>query len=487
MFFLFQGLPSSSPQPLQDPRKPVGPPKERYEKQTMPQDPKAIPGEVIIMYKGDFLPSEKDSEQREEVLASLAKSLTKQFKAETIAIYPESGWVRLKLPPNVEIGSVADILKEDNRVEDVLPNYEIRLHSHTPPPPADWLWNTHFSDLYSEPFPQYPYLWGLAKIGMQQGWTLGDTAGGGVLIAVLDTGIDFEHPDLMDNYHGGKTFCGAKKSPMDTDGHGTYVAAIIGARGGNGTNPDVHFFVGVDRTARLLAIKIDCADGPTMPDAIEGVKYAVRHHAGIINGSWEGPKLAKTHVYVKRLEDAIKAGKDTTLYVASAGNDGIDLNNCPAARIWPQMFMLDNLENLIVVAATNPDDSLWSRKAPTGPDPCQPSNNPDASNYGDSIVNLAAPGMTIWSTEPRSQFDTTSDPIKNFVLVKSSTSGAAPFVTGCAALVQSRQQSRHPGSAYSPSELKSILTSSGTSVDALNSKVANAKRLDCFQALQHVN
>jgi subtilisin family serine protease len=231
-----------------------------------------------------------------------------------------------------------------------------------------------------------------------------------------------------------------------------------------------------------MAIKIACPE-PNIVDAIAGITYAVSHGARVINGSWGLYGIAANDPYVVALKNAIQAGSSTTLYVASAGNEHRSFEACASPTMWPQMFHLDNL---IIVAATNPYDDLWVRTPKTGTNPCNPNNFPDASNYGPGFVHLAAPGENLWSVLPGSQIGNTGNPIIDFVSVASGTSGAAPLVAGCAALLQSRQLSINPAFPFSPSQLKSILMTSGTSISALNNKVASGKRLNCYQALQSV-
>ena len=455
----------------------------RLPRHAPPKEPRVVFGEIIIKANDTLIPQTMNAEQRNRVLQNLAETFKTRFGSETLATYPELGWVRIKVPPGLSTGPVMNTLSQESGIEYAVPNYAITLHAHVTAPPSDYLWVTHFESYYPAPYPNFSHLWGLDKIGMQQAWTLTNTQGGSVIIAILDTGLDNEHPDISPNYNSGKVYCGS--GIMDTDGHGTFVAGLIGARGDNWSAPlgspnDKQFFVGVNRIAKLMAIKIACPE-PSIVDAIAGINYAITNGASVINGSWGLYGLAENNPYVVALKNAIQAGINKTLYVASAGNEDRSFDSCSSPTMWPQMFHLDNL---IVVAATNPSDGLWVRTARTGPDPCQPTNMPEASNYGQGFVHLAAPGENLWSILPRSQTTNSGNPIIDLVSVASGTSGAAPLVAGCAALVQSRQLSINPGSAFTPSQLKSILMTSGTSIGLLSQKVAGSKRLNCFQALQ---
>jgi thermitase len=482
IFLLVSHPPRTASQPL-EPNTPSQ--VKRLPRHVPPQVPRAIFGEIIIKVNNSLMPQTMNAQQRDKVLKDLAATFRTRFDSETIATYPELGWVRIKVPPGLSTGTVMNKLSQESGIEYAVPNYAITLHAHVTQPPPDYLWVTHFESYYPAPYPNFSHLWGMDKIGMQQAWSLSHAQGGGAIVAILDTGVDNEHPDIKPNYHSGKVYCGS--GIMDSDGHGTYVAGLIGARGDNwvaplGSTNDNQFFVGVNRIAKIMAIKIACPE-PTIVDAIAGISYAVLNGASVINGSWGLYDIAENDPYVVALKNAIEAGINKTLYVASAGNEDRSFDSCSYPKMWPQMFHLDNL---IVVAATNPSDGLWVRTARTGSNPCQPTNMPDASNYGQGFVHLAAPGENLWSLLPRSQTTNTGNPIIDLVSVASGTSGAAPLVAGCAALLQSRQLAIHPGSALTPTQLKAILMTSGTSVSLLNQKVADSKRLNCFQALQSV-
>jgi hypothetical protein len=457
---------------------PSQPKLKRLPRPTAPNEAKVIPGEVVVKYKDQFLPRKHAVEQRDKALKDAGKILSKRFHAEIIATYPKFGWVRIQLPPGLSFKSAVDSLMKDEQIEYARPNYEITLHTHTtPPPPDDWLWTTHFESVYPAPYPSYSHLWGLDKIGMEQAWSLSNSQIGGVVIAILDTGIDYDHPDILENYLSRISYCISSPSARDVDGHGTFVAGIIAARGNNGSSlTDEKFFVGVNQTATLMVIKIACGP-PNIIDAINAVNYAVSHGATVINGSWGFYGLLETDPYVIQLKNEIMAGTNTTLYVASAGNEGRNFDACSAPTIWPQMF---NLPNLIVVAATNPDDYLWVTPRIGLPPPCQPY---PASNYGASIVHLAAPGENIWGLVSESTY--TGNPIQDFIIVADGTSAAAPFVTGCAALLQSRQLQMHPLSPFTPQQLKSTLMDKGDPMP-VTGQVASGNRLNCLHALEAV-
>ena len=294
--------------------------------------------------------------------------------------------------------------------------------------------------MISEPNdPRFPELWGLRNLGQAinglpgvpgadihvvPAWdlSLGSTSN---VVAVIDTGIDYTHPDLAANMWsapaafsvnvgGFLVTCAAGThgfnaiarncDPMDDEDHGTHVAGTIGATGDNGQG-----VVGINWTARLMAIKfIDATGYGTTEDAIAAVEFAIavkQHFAGtsdanirVLSNSWGGPDFSQA------LLDEVYAANDADmLFVAGAGNDGFDNDIQP---FYPASF---EAPNVVSVAATDNTDSLaWF------------------SNYGASTVHLGAPGVDILSTT-----------IGNHYAYLSGTSMATPHVSGAAALVLS--------------------------------------------------
>ncbi|UCB43248.1 MAG: S8 family serine peptidase [Dehalococcoidales bacterium] len=205
----------------------------------------------------------------------------------------------------------------------------------------------------------------------------------GVLVAVLDTGVDLDHEDL-----GGRVVVSMNftSSPMvgDISGHGTHVAGIIAASSNNGTG-----IAGLAPASRIMSIKVANDGGRTEAKAMaEGIIWAVENGASVINISAEFSEPSLD------LEEAINyAWEQGALVIAAAGNQG---NQLP---VYPACY-----ENCIAVAASSPDGTL----APL-------------SNYGD-WVDVVAPGFEIYSTLPDDSYG-----------YKSGTSFAAAHVSGLAA------------------------------------------------------
>ena len=208
--------------------------------------------------------------------------------------------------------------------------------------------------------PEYADSWGVVRIGGNAAVAAGIT-GAGIKVAVLDSGIDYNHPDLKDNYKGGYNFAYDNNDPFD-DGyisHGTHIAGIIGARN-NGTG-----VVGVAPEVSLYAVKV--LGGMVMgdlSDILAGMEWAINNNMNIINMSIGAP--IDSIAFKDACDRAYQSG---IIVVAAAGNTGSNSIEFPAAY-----------DSVIAVGATDQVDA-----------------RPTFSNYGQKL-ELAAPGVTINST-----------------------------------------------------------------------------------------
>jgi subtilisin family serine protease len=280
-----------------------------------------------------------------------------------------------------------------------------------------------------------------------------------IVVAVLDTGVDYNHPDLSNNIWERPssipayfdTELGAiddrfgfnairnDADPMDENGHGTHVAGIIGAEGDNGIG-----ITGINWEVQILPLKFMGANGSgTTKDAIEAINYAIeRKRRGVnirvINASWG------SGVYSRALEDVIRsAAAEGILFVAAAGNSSSDNDRIPH---YPSNY---RLPNVISVAATDESDNLAG-----------------FSSYGGKSVHISAPGRNILSTWLGGEYKEASG-----------TSMAAPQVAGIAALILSLD------SDMGLIELKETLLKSHDPNPSFSGKLLNAGRISAAKAL----
>jgi subtilisin family serine protease len=231
--------------------------------------------------------------------------------------------------------------------------------------------------------------WGVKRIGAGTVHDSGNK-GSGVKVAILDSGIDYSHPDLNDNYQGGYDYVNNDKDPMDDNGHGTHCAGIVAAEDNEDNGEGV---VGVAPEAHLYAVKVLNSDGNGyLSDVIAGIQWSVKNGMQVISMSLGGDTYSRSlHKACDRAYD-----KDIVI-VAAAGNEyqGPDTVSYPA-----------KYDSVIAVAATDCDNNRASFSS-TGP-----------------AVELAAPGVDVTSTWLDEQY-----------AIAEGTSMACPHVAGTAALV----------------------------------------------------
>ena len=235
--------------------------------------------------------------------------------------------------------------------------------------------------------PDYTRQWGLAAIGASDAWDI-QTGNADIIIGLIDTGVDLDHPDLQGKISAGWDFVNNDGDPQDDNGHGTHVAGIMAATANNGIG-----ITGVSWGARIMPVKVlDASGSGSYADVAAGILYAVDHGAKVINLSLGGTSPSIT------LEEAVNYAADHgVVMVASAGNRGTTGVTYPAK--YP---------NTIAVGAVDSNMSLASFSS-QGPE-----------------VDLVAPGIDIYSTL-----------LDNSYGLKNGTSMAAPFVSGAAALLLS--------------------------------------------------
>lgn len=294
-----------------------------------------------------------------------------------------------------------------------------------------------------------------------------------VTIAIIDTGIDYRHPDLKDHmwvnpneipdngidddgngyiddihgwdfYNNDATIChysetknGYTANPDDNDNHGTHIAGIIAATADNAIG-----ISGVASNVNIQIISLKIHGGSTssgsVTNAIKAIQYAEAMGADICNLSWG------TTNYNQALELAIR--ESSMLFITAAGNNGLNNNSTP---VFPASL---RLPNLISVAYINSDGELASD-----------------SNYGVTTVDLAAPGQDIYST------------LVGTYGYSSGTSMAAPHVTGLAAMLYACQEHIYPAQA------KEVIINTLTPLDSLSGHLINPGIPDADAAIRSLS
>lgn len=411
-----------------------------------------VGNEVIVRFNAGVSPAEAWA-----VLSRHGMTIIKSYKRVTNLYH-------IRLPSVLTVEDAIEILKAEPEVQYAEPNYTVEFDSACPAPcsPND---------------PEYLNQWGLANIQAEGAWAT--THGSAdVVVAVIDSGIDYGHPDLtgniwinaddpingvddddegyVDDYYGYNAVtdtCGDNTclhpagDPMDDDtsvnGHGTRLAGIIGAVGNNGTG-----IAGVNWHAKLLPIKIRFEPNRQSSEALvlAGLDYLIAKRTQGVNVKIANMSFGVPS-YSQALQDGIDAVRDAgILLIGSAGNGGadgigddVDADNTDFHRVY---------DNVLFVGAIKDQSNILA----------------DFSNYGPLGIQLAAPGFGILSTV-RSVYD----PLYQ---TDDGTSYSAPFVTGVAALLL----------AYDPTltytQLKARIISATTRATVLSGMVASGGRLN---------
>lgn len=281
--------------------------------------------------------------------------------------------IDLKLKENQNTDKAIEKIDKDPNVEYVEPNY-LRKASVTP------------NDYY------YSLQWGLEKIKAPSGWNYETGGSNQVIIAVVDTGVDLNHPDLSAKIVAGKDIVNDDNTAQDDHGHGTHVAGIAAASTNNSLG-----VAGVSWQAKIMPIKVLDSDGSGYDSWVaQGIREAVDRGADIINMSLGGAGYSET---LRSATDYAYA--NNVLVVAAAGNSGDSTMLYPAGN-----------PNVMGVGATNKSDT-----------------RAEFSTYNSS-VDISAPGDTIAST-----YWYYGSHVYAYL---SGTSMATPYVAGLAALVKSK-------------------------------------------------
>ena len=277
--------------------------------------------------------------------------------------------------------------------------------------------------------PGFGTQWGLVKIQAPQAWDV-TTGSPGITVAILDTGVDLDHPDLAGKITGNTNFS-TSNTTDDVYGHGTHVAGIAAAMTNNGIG-----VAGLGYSSAIMNVKVLNDNGSGTYSAVaSGIIWAVDNGAKVINMSLGGSSPSST------LQDAVNyAWNSGVVVVASAGNSGSTTPSYPAYY-----------SNCIAVAAADVNDALASW-----------------SNYG-NWVDVAAPGLGIYSTTKNNSYG-----------YMSGTSMASPYVAGLAALVFTTVSD--PSGNHNPNyEVRSRIESS---CDDIGITGIGSGRINAYRAVQ---
>ena len=424
-----------------------------------------VPGEVLVQLRGDLG-------------AGLMGNFASTYGAELLekinqpeSVFKSTGGdlVRLRLPAGSNFFEALATMSLDQRVKFAEPNQVFTLERvQMGPARGDDAQQQPPSSDPAEPNDLDPKLWGLHNSGQTGGtagadvsakaaWRIqtGDGSAEGPLIAVIDTGVDYNHPDLkanlwtnpgeipgdgidndgngvIDDIHG---YHPAQDSgdPMDGHSHGTHVSGTIAGVGNNGIG-----VTGVMQNARVMAVKIFSDQGrTTTADIVKGLNYATQMGADITSNSWGGG----------RPSEAIKGAFEASpaLHVIAAGNSNYDNDE---RGYFPASYDLDNI---VAVAASDHNDSKAR-----------------FSQWGGTLVDVSAPGKDIYSTVPGDKYASYSG-----------TSMATPHVSGGAGLIMSE----FPG--ISNAEVKDRLIYGSDRKEALLDISVSDGRVNFASSLEH--
>ena len=298
--------------------------------------------------------------------------------------------------------------------------------------------------------------WGLGKKAADVSGAWEITQGSkNVIVAVIDTGIDANHPELKPNlWHAPTTqghvgngsmygwdFVTKSPNPTDINGHGTHIAGIIGGIANSKIGS-----AGVTQNVQIMAVRYYNESAPgkvNLENTIKALHFAIDNGAKIINYSGGGPEYSEAEFQAMK-----KAERKGVLIVAAAGNDHHD-TDISINHYFPAAYKLKGLKNIITVASVDQNGKLLP-----------------SSNWGLKTVDVAAPGDAILSTIPSGLHGKMTG-----------TSQATAFVSGIAALILSKQPS------LSPEQIKKVILSNTDYLASLHGKIASSGKVNAHKAV----
>lgn len=369
-------------------------------------------------FAGEFLVKYKNAEG----LGSIME--TARVRMNTMQVmdrHAPGSFVKVKVTKAAEARTLAELSANPN-IAWVTPNFRIDAY-RTP---------INISALRTQ--------WAMAKVQAEKAWTrAGNKGKTNVIVAVIDTGVDYRHESLAPNMIPGFDFAGNDADPMDetssnNPGHGTHCAGAVGASGliNNGT-------VGMGPGLALMPIRFLDANGSgDLNNGIKSIDFAIEKGASVISASW-GASVPRSQAQAL-IEAVERADSKGLIFVAAAANDGA---NNDTKDVFPANV---NSENMIAVAASGESDA-----------------KPQWSNYGKAMVHLASPGENIMSTLPGNKYGNLSG-----------TSMATPLVAGLVGFLKSQDLT------LTGKQIRALLQTSGVKVSI---ETACNCRVDAFSAV----
>lgn len=316
-------------------------------------------------------------------------------------------------------------LSADPNIDWIVPNF--KLHAFAAPIETEALQNQ----------------WSIAKVQAEKAWArAGNKGNRNVIVAVIDTGVDYRHKNLAPNMIAGYDFRENDADPMDktgrqNPGHGTHCAGAVGATGLIDGG-----IVGLSPEVSMMPIRFLGEDGSgDLNGGIKSIDFAIQKGAHIISASW-GASVSRSQA--QALLEAVKRADDAgVIFIAAAANDG---RNNDTTEVYPANA---GFPNTITVAASGPNDT-----------------KPSWSNFGKANVHVSSPGEGIISTLPGDKYGNLSG-----------TSMATPLVSGLVALLKAQEPS------LTGAQARALLQLTGAKVSI---ETACNCRVDAFNAVDHL-
>jgi hypothetical protein len=362
-----------------------------------------VPDEVVFKLSGTDIYSHSQSIQAQQ----LAQEVSEKHRfsgTERVISQEVQGPLRQIYVARVTAGTSAIEACKKLKAEPSVEWAELNYYYHCQMSPNDTYYNS--SGSWGQ---EYGDMWGLHAINPENAWD--QSQGNGITVAVIDTGVDYNHEDLQGNIwadsngHHGYDFVNNDNDPIDDHGHGTHCAGIIVGVGNNGKG-----IIGVAPLAQIMIVKsLNSSGTGTATQLANGITYAVNNGAHILSNSWGGGGESQL------ITDAINYARgQNRVVVAAAGNDRLN-----AAAFTPA-----SIRGVLTVAALNPTLERAS-----------------FSNYG-SVVDFSAPGVDVLSLRAAGtdmygdgeHFVPDGDPNAKYYRANG-TSMACPFASGVSALL----------------------------------------------------